>query len=439
MNQNQFAEQLAKFENTYPKDRFIILSPFEILGDFMEKVFTISPVVLDFSPNPEDGDMYWIDYPLWETQYKSGGKIYKKRSAYKPRKNSKCVDKGSVAFHGAPLQLMANKSGIRWLANRRDLGTGRLDDGMDPNVIMFAAGGNLLGLTGMQPIIKTHRTDLNLAKEIKVNELMNDDDDKTWNVGGKKMPWNEIPEDLKRKLAIQRAQISILKQRRFALEKAETKAQNRVIRSLLNIKSKYKVDELYYKDENGNHVPKKWVLLVIKFDPKPETEREKNLFLTSLTGTFIEAYPTMANELPDSEPDKFFLPAGSDDEGSAEQGVVDVGAEDVDNGPAVDGGNEAESEPEGTGKQPSGDEDPADLPPLYDTEKKPFIAMFHNTLKQKDVPELLEIISESAADYDMKHDPLEIKPLLDSNERDKIEYAVLKIFINNVDSINRNR
>lgn len=258
----EIKSRMAEFEKEFPHSEYIWLTPHRVIGGFIERVFSLSPEILEFDPNPDHGDFWWIDKP-WSDR------------------------PGNVSFVASALQIIATTGGVNWLPNNSEYGTGRVDNRTDPMVCEFTAGGTLIGLSGMKPVIKTARADLHLERDVIVDNLINDamsdrDKNRQWPVDGEMIPWKNIPPEPKRALAEQRADSGILRMRRFMLEKCETKAQNRVIRHMFGIKSKYSPEEIRGK---------KWLVLVMRFDPKPANEYESRLLFGALTKTFVSAYP----------------------------------------------------------------------------------------------------------------------------------------------------
>lgn len=474
LSPEQIKSRISVLEKEFPKEKYIWLTPHRVIGGFIDRVFSLTPEILEFDPNPDAGDFYWIDKPKWKCtgKDKSTGKPYEyeNRAWPKPNNAGDMIDPGNVAFLAPSLQIIATSGGVNWLPNSTEFGTGRTDPGTDHMIMEFTSGGTLMGLSGMKPITKTSREDLHLERDVIIDNLINDkmpkyEKDKKWPIDGKWIAWSQIPYDPKCELAEKRADAGVLRLRRKLLEKCETKSQNRVVRHMFGIKAKYNPREI-----DG----KKWLILVMRFDPKPADENESRMLMAMMTNTFISAYPGLpAGHIPVDR----VLMAGTDERVALPAGdAVDVEPamngvdEPVDNGGGgvsakgenpsvspqdnVSGTDTTDRESlDGSGKiEPTspiesgsadlfqdkpGDSVPVDIwngrTPLYDPDKEPFIKLRHDAFMRLNEIELVKSLSESTLDYNIADDPADIKPLLDSSKYSDLVYANLKLFIYNLE------
>ena len=258
---DQFDELIKQF----PPERYIILSPHRSLSPTEMQVFTLKSTVVPFSPDPEDGDMYFIDEP-----------------------NDDNSDEGWIAFTGTALATISTFIGIRWMPNVAPFG--RVDNGNDSMICEYRAGGYLVDLSGMTPVDKTHRTDLHETREDMFDSKMLTYRRKNWDVWvsrdgkNKKVRFNDASPEERTAFMNENVDKSIRALRRSLLEKCETKAQNRVIRHIAGIKQKYRPSVIREK---------RFVIMRLILDPKFAAGPERMMFLTEVARTVMTGYPTL--------------------------------------------------------------------------------------------------------------------------------------------------
>jgi hypothetical protein len=221
------AEKMTTLAERYPLNKFVWIMPkLDTAGSLPEHLdFMVS--TRKFSVEQKDGDVYPIQG-------------------------------GGLALAKKALMALAADAGIKWIPalNRR------VDDGNDPDIVEWQATGVLAGLSGMTPVVATKRVDLahlRLQDEMKYR-------------GDSKLNDKEI-----------RAKVNAndMQRRGFKVELAETKAQLRVIRSILGIPSKFDPATIQNKE---------FAVLRVIFAPHAETPEERRQVIGMLGQTFLGAY-----------------------------------------------------------------------------------------------------------------------------------------------------
>lgn len=259
------ADQYDELIEQFPPDKYMILSPHRSLSPTESQIFTLKHTIIRFSPDPEDGDVWYIDDPSEDGN-----------------------DEGWVAFTGVALATISTLIGIRWMPNVAPFG--RVDDGSDSMVCEYRAGGYLVDLSGMTPVDKTHRTDLHETREDMFASKSATYMRKNWDIWvnrddkNMKVKYRSATFEEQTTFMNENVDKSVRALRRSLLEKCETKAQNRVIRHIAGVKQKYRPSTI--RD-------RRFVIMRLILDPKFAAGPERMMFLAEVARTVMTGYPTL--------------------------------------------------------------------------------------------------------------------------------------------------
>jgi len=219
-NRRAVSAKIAELYARYPLDKYVWIMPRLDTASELPEHIDLMVQTRKFSSNENHGDVY-------------------------PQKS------GGLSLRKSALMALAADAGIKWVPNLN----GRTDDGSDPDIIEWKATGILAGLSGMTPVTATKRIDFAHLREMDKVKYPNE-------------PNKVRDEDFRRK--------------EFGLENAESKAQLRVIRSILGIP--HKLDKATIDN-------KAFAVLRIIFAPNAVTPRERLMILDRMSAMYLGAYP----------------------------------------------------------------------------------------------------------------------------------------------------
>ncbi len=246
------ADKMKKLAERYPLDKYVWIMPkLDTAGALPEHLdFMVS--TRKFSIADTDNDVYPI--------------------------NAKSIEAArQIALSKNALMALAADAGIKWIPGMNR----RTDDGSNPDVVEWQATGILTGLSGMTPVTATKRVDLDHLREKDLWKLRNRPPWEIW-FKGKKTSWNQVPPKEQEKFILNKVTDNDMQRKEFKVEMAETKAQLRVIRSILGIPSKF---------DKATIATKEFAVLRVIFAPNAQTPEERKMILSGMMNTYLGAFP----------------------------------------------------------------------------------------------------------------------------------------------------
>jgi len=275
--------KLAELSARFPEDKYIWIMPQLTPSGELPEHLDFGVTERGFSPNPEDGDVYFIDKPGTKRALVNG-------------KWEDVPDEGFVALTGRAVFALGSDAGVKFLPqlNRR------LDPGHNPEVLEWTATGMLTGLSGMTPVTKTKHIDLALEREKwefkarnrppakiypppSVHDYGNPKDYNAYNAAVKAGVWTNAATEKEFEWYVNyTVKKNELQFKTFMTEIGETKAQLRVIRALIAVAAKYRPSTLKAK---------KFAVLRVIFKPNAQTAGERRLILAGMMDNYLGAFP----------------------------------------------------------------------------------------------------------------------------------------------------
>jgi len=252
-------ERLEELLRKYPEDKYFQVFPRLILGWRIPDFVTFAVEVISVDPNPDNREVYWQERP---------------KKAYKDRPD----DEGWVSLTKGSLDRLALAMGMKWL------GGVRLDDGRDPDRMIWEQRGALVMLTGIDTFAEAYELNLKTRRErfiIKQKTFPPKDKDKIADPQGKWREWQSLTPEEREEVVQLKADGYILQIRDSLTQRVQTGAKLRVIRSVAGLPSQYRPSVL--RD-------KKFAILKLVLDPKSEAERLAYLGHLAHAGALTAGY-----------------------------------------------------------------------------------------------------------------------------------------------------
>jgi len=259
-NRRTVSAKIAELYARYPLDKFVWIMPRLDTASELPEHLDLMVQTRKFSL--VDGDVYPV--------------------------NANSMEKAKdVGLSKSSLMALAADAGIKWPP---DLNR-RADDGTDPDIIEWKSTGILAGLSGMTPVTATKRIDLGQLRDRDEWKLRARP---PWGIvlpGAKwdkqkeryeQTPWGSLTTEQRESYIRNKVMENDMQRREFKVEMAETKAQLRVIRSILGIPSKF---------DKATIDNKAFAVLRIIFAPNAQTPEERRMILQSMSNMYLGAYP----------------------------------------------------------------------------------------------------------------------------------------------------
>lgn len=278
---NEERVKLPELYAKYPREKYISILPNLFTAEELPEHISFGVQVFSLSPDPEDKETYWLDYPLWSCG--SGEKTWKKRAKNKPAaaKSDEPLDEGWLGISKVGVQKFDVALGVKWIPeyNRR------VDDGRNPDVFGYQAAGMIAGLSGSTVETDQYWLDLSVEAELKEIKVRQYPPDEIQDEHGKWLKWNKLDEETRERLIAFSVRKYILDRRHKAARICMTGARLRVLRNFAGIPQKFRPSVLAKKE---------FAVLTTIFRPQAHTENERIALQSELASRFLPAYTPAA-------------------------------------------------------------------------------------------------------------------------------------------------
>lgn len=264
-------ERLDELLKQFPEDKFFQVFPRLILGAKVPDFITFNMEVVGVNPDPDAKEVYWQDKP---------------RDAYGQRE----ADEGWVALTKGSLNRLALAMGVKWL------GGVRLDDGSDPNRMIWEHRAALVLLSGIDTFAEAYELNLETRRErfiIKQRLFPPKADRKVQLPDGTWRPWGTLSDEQRSEWLQLKADDYVLQMKDSFTQRVQTGAKNRIIRSITGLPEQYRPSVLRARK-----------FAVLKLSLVPESPQERLAYIGHLAhaGALGAGYPQGAPALPPGIP-----------------------------------------------------------------------------------------------------------------------------------------